>query len=250
MHQSSSFQRCNSVERGIILKQSQDLYKKIEFSIYSLCIFLTSVICILIYADGIIRDEYNTCIDGLRLRQNLFILIFYNVIFMVSKCHFRNSIVKKGVMGIFIPIFLISSITVGNNVLLAGNIIQKNRFHETGFNEIHLKDLKDILAKGKNATVYIERGDCPACKEIFPKLELYLYKNHLSILSYNTLEDRDDNLEELMEILDKLGVDRVPVILKIERGIVSEAYFVEDIEKIYGSTGNSLIIYLQEKKHS
>ena len=56
------------------------------------------------------------------------------------------------------------------------------------------------------------------------------------MLSYSATEDRHHNLEELTAILDQLGVHRVPA---IKDGIVSEAYFVENIEKSYmNSTQN------------
>lgn len=77
-------------------------------------------------------------------------------------------------MAAFIPVFLISSITIGNSVLLAKTIIQENKFHQTGFHQIHLNDLENIIAKEKTATI-----------------------------------------------------------LEMKEGIVSEAYFVEDIEKNY-----------------
>ena len=59
---------------------------------------------------------------------------------------------------------------------MARTIIQENKFRQTGFNQIHLKDLEDILVKEKSATVYIDEEACPDCERIFPKLELYLYK--------------------------------------------------------------------------
>ncbi len=217
------------------MNQTQDLYEKIEFAIYILCILLTFAICILIYTDGKLRDEYNLSIDRLILSQSLLMVILFTVIFMSSKYFCRNSIIKKGIMAAFIPVFLISSIRIGNNLLLARTIIQENNFRQTGFNQIHLKDLEDILAKKKTVTVYIEKEDCPPCEEIFPKLELYLYKNHITMLSYNITEDADRNLEKLMNVLDKISVSDVPVVLEIKDGTVSEIYFAEDIEKNYMS---------------
>jgi thiol-disulfide isomerase/thioredoxin len=215
------------------LKHTQDLNEKIEFIIYISCIFLLFAICTLIYTDGILRDEYNLSIDRLGLSQSLLIVLIFTVIFIISKRFCRNTIIKKALIAVFIPIFILLSIKIGNNIFLARTIIQENKFRQTGFNRIHLKDLENILVKEKNATVYIDEENCPTCERIFPKLELYLYKNHIHMLSYNATEDRDYNLEELTAILDQLGVHRVPAILEIKDGIVSEAYFVEDIEKSY-----------------
>ena len=221
------------------MKHTQDLNEKIEFIIYLSCIFLIFALCTLIYTDGILRDEYNLSIDRLGLSQNLLITLIFTVIFILSKRFCRNNIIKKALIAVFIPIFLLSSIKIGNNIFLARTIIQENKFRQTGFNQIHLKDLEDILVKEKSATVYIDEEACPDCERIFPKLELYLYKNHIRMLSYSATEDRHHNLEELTAILDQLGVHRVPAILKIKDGIVSEAYFVENIEKSYmNSTQN------------
>lgn len=217
----------------MMLKRTKDLCAKVEFAIYILCIFLTCAICILLYADGIIRDEYNMFVDGLGLSQNLLILIVFNIIFITAKHLSLHKSIKIIIMVIFIPLFLISSVTIGHNTVAIKNIIRENRFSQTGFNQIHLNDLEALLTEKRTATVYIGREDCPACKDIFPKLEMYLYSNQKSILSYSTIEDREDNLEKLMEVLDALGVDAVPVVLEIEDGIVTEAYFVEDIEKRY-----------------
>lgn len=215
------------------MKRTRCLYEKIEFAIYISCILLICAICVLLYADGIIRDEYNMFVDGLRLRQNLLFLVLFNAVFIVSKNLSRCFFVKRFIMVAFIPVFLVSLVTIGSNTLTIKNIIQENKFRQTGFNQIHLDDLEDLLIKKKTATVYIGGEESPACRDIFPELEMYLYRKQKSILSYSTTEDRDNNLTKLMEILDELGVNAVPAVLEIEDGIVTESYFVEDIEKRY-----------------
>lgn len=215
------------------MNKAQNFNEKAEFTIYILCIFLTCAVCILIYADGNIRDEYNLSIDRFGLSRNLLLLIFFDAVFIVSKFFCRNSIVKKVTMAVFIPVLLISSITIGKSMVLARDIIQENRFRQTGFNQIRLNDLEDILKKEKSAVVYIGSEDCPECKETFSKLELYLYKNHISMLAYNIAEDRDGNFEKVEEVLDQLGVNEIPAILEIQQGTMSESYFAEDIEKKY-----------------
>lgn len=212
------------------MKKTRNLNEKLEFTVYILCILLTCAVCILLYADGNIRDEYNLSIDRWGLSRNLLLLIFFDGIFMVSKFFCRNNIIKTAAMAVFIPVLLISSMTIGKSILLAKDIIQENRFRQTGFNQIHLDDLQDIIAREKNAVVYIGSEDCPDCKEIVSKLELYLYKNRISMLSYNAAEDRDSNFVKLEEVLDQLGVKEIPAVLEIEHGSVSKSYFAEDIE--------------------
>lgn len=131
------------------MKQTQNLYEKIEFIVYILCIFLTCATYILIYADGVMRDEYNVFLDGLRLRQSLFLLIPFTIVFVVSKRFCTNGLVKKLIMVIFIPIFLITSITLWNNVSAARAIIRENRFCQTDFSPIQLNDLRDIFTNEK-----------------------------------------------------------------------------------------------------
>lgn len=74
---------------------------------------------------------------------------------------------------------------------------------------------------------------------------MYVYKKQIGILTYNTIEDRDTNREELMKVLEMLNVDTVPIILEIEDGVVSNSYRVEEILEKYikEESGENIKIY-------
>ena len=74
---------------------------------------------------------------------------------------------------------------------------------------------------------------------------MYVYKKQIGILTYNTIEDRDTNREELMKVLEMFNVDTVPIILEIEDGVVSNSYRVEEILEKYikEESGENIKIY-------
>ena len=89
------------------MKKIQNLYNKVEYITYISCILLIIAICILMYADGIVRDEYNIAIDGIRLRQNLLIIVIYMGLFLAlrrvlkSRCIMTIILVAFGPMSRF-----------------------------------------------------------------------------------------------------------------------------------------------------
>ncbi len=215
------------------MKRIQNLYNKVEYIVYISCILLIIAICILMYADGIVRDEYNIAIDGIRLRQNLLIIVIYMGLFLALRRVLKSRCMMTIILFAFIPVSFYSFTTISTNTVAIKKIVDEKEYKKTGIEKIHLADLKDILAKKKSATIYIGREDCPACRYIFPKLEMYVYKKQIGILTYNTIEDRDTNREELMKVLEMLNVDTVPIILEIEDGVVSNSYRVEEILEKY-----------------
>ena len=119
---------------GLFLKRIENLYKKTEFLIYISCILLIFAICILIYADGVIRDEYNVSIDGIRLMQNLLILVLFLGFFLALRSVLKSKSAMIIILIAFLAVSFYSLITISANILSIKKLlrtikIEKQRLH-------------------------------------------------------------------------------------------------------------------------
>ena len=114
------------------------------------------------YADGIVRDEYNIAIDGIRLRQNLLIIVIYMGLFLALRRVLKSRCIMTIILVAFIPVSFYSFTTISTNTVAIKKIVDDKEYKKTGIEKIHLADLKNILAKKKSATIYVGREDCPA----------------------------------------------------------------------------------------
>lgn len=98
-------------------------------------------ICILMYADGVVRDEYNIAIDGIRLNQNLFVIVIYIGLFIVLRGVLKSRFVITIILALFIPVSFYSIVTISVNTLAIKNIVDENEYNKTGIEQMHLPDL-------------------------------------------------------------------------------------------------------------
>lgn len=85
--------------------------------IYISCILLIFALCILIYADGVIRDEYNVPIDGIRLRQNLLIRVLFLGCFLALRRVLKSKSAVIIILIAYLAVSFYSLITISANVL-------------------------------------------------------------------------------------------------------------------------------------
>lgn len=80
---------------------------------------------------------------------------------------------------------------------------------------------------------YIGRSTCPTCDVVYPELCKISQNQKIVILYYNTEQDRDTNADEMYSLLDKLGVDTVPTVIKIKDSSIVEKYTGEEFVDSY-----------------
>ena len=87
-----------------------------------------------------------------------------------------------------------------------------------------------MLDEEKTFFLYIGRPSCPDCEEYKPILEDVVL-NKFEVFYYNTDETRED--KEYEDLLERLGVDAVPMLIQIKNGAAKNImYFTKDKKKI------------------
>lgn len=129
---------------GLFLKRIENLYKKTEFLIYISCILLIFAICILIYADGVIRDEYNVPIDGIRLIQNLLMLVLFLGLFLALRRVLKSKSAMITILIAFLAVSFYSLITISANVLSIKKIVENDKNRKTEITQTYPVSLDDI----------------------------------------------------------------------------------------------------------
>lgn len=129
---------------GFFLKRIENLYKKTEFLIYISCILLIFAICILIYADGVIRDEYNVPIDGIRLMQDLLILVLFLGFFLALRSVLKSKSAMIIILIAFLAVSFYSLITISANILSIKKIIENDKNRKTEITQTYPVSTDDI----------------------------------------------------------------------------------------------------------
>lgn len=129
---------------GLLLKRIENLYKKTEFLIYISCILLIFAICILIYADGVIRDEYNVSIDGIRLMQNLLILVLFLGFFLALRSVLKSKSAMIIILIAFLAVSFYSLIMISTNILSIKKIIENDKNRKTEITQTYPVSTDDI----------------------------------------------------------------------------------------------------------
>ena len=129
---------------GLFLKRIENLYKKTEFLIYISCILLIFAICILNYADGVIRDEYNVPIDGIRLKQNLLILVLFLGFFLVLRSVLKSKSAMIIILIAYLAVSFYSLITISANILSIKKIIEEDKDRKTEITQTYPVSTDDI----------------------------------------------------------------------------------------------------------
>ena len=93
---------------------------------------------------------------------------------------------------------------------------------------ITLESLKDFIASKQSGIIYIGRNSCPDCKDFYPKLEQIISHYNQDIFYYNTAIDRESRKEEMLNVLNELEVEFIPIILVFNKGEI-EYKFTDDI---------------------
>lgn len=129
---------------GLFLKRIEKLYKKTEFLMYISCILLIFAICILIYADGVIRDEYNVPIDGIRLKQNLLILVLFLGLFLALRSVLKSKSAMIIILIVFLVVSFYSLITISANILSIKKIVEEDKDRKTEITQTYPVSTDDI----------------------------------------------------------------------------------------------------------
>lgn len=129
---------------GFFLKRIENLYKKTEFLMYISCILLIFAICILIYADGVIRDEYNVSIDGIRLKQNLLMLVLFLGFFLALRRVLKSKSAMIIILIAFLAVSFYSLITISANILSIKKIVEEDKDRKTEITQTYPVSTDDI----------------------------------------------------------------------------------------------------------
>lgn len=129
---------------GLFLKRIEKLYKKTEFLMYISCILLIFAICILIYADGVIRDEYNVPIDGIRLKQNLLMLVLFLGLFLALRRVLKSKSAMIIILITFLAVSFYSLITISANILSIKKIVEEDKDRKTEITQTYPVSTDDI----------------------------------------------------------------------------------------------------------
>lgn len=102
-------------------------------------------------------------------------------------------------------------------------------------NKITLDELAVLPELEPNCVIYISRENCDSCLTVKNALYNTIKKNEIKVWHYDTLNDRETNVHELQETLDKYGVNEVPALL-----------FFMDGSKVYHASGSTMTENLDE----
>lgn len=100
---------------------------------------------------------------------------------------------------------------------------------------ISLEEFENILtSKETNGQyIYIGRESCPNCTTVYPTLCKISEKNNLSILYYSTEQDREKSPKKMQTLLEKIKVDSVPTVIKIDNCSITQRYDGEEFIKLF-----------------
>lgn len=112
--------------------------------IYISCILLIFALCILIYADGVIRDEYNVPIDGIRLRQNLLIRVLFLGCFLALRRVLKSKSAVVIILIAYLAVSFYSLITISANVLSIKKIVENDKDRKTEITQTYPVSPDDI----------------------------------------------------------------------------------------------------------
>jgi predicted bacteriocin transport accessory protein len=93
-----------------------------------------------------------------------------------------------------------------------------------------------MIKDKKSAIIYIGRPNCSYCKKFNDKLSKYLIESNKTILYYNTIYDRENNIDAMKSTLNKLNVQTVPSIIKLNNGDTEKIITGDDIDDIFEQT--------------
>ena len=79
--------------------------------------------------------------------------------------------------------------------------------------------------------IYVGRPNCPDCQKYYPNLVEYLENQNLTIGYFNT-RVKTSKKAEMIEMLEKLGVDEVPAIIEFNKGNVIRVYDMQKKQDI------------------
>ena len=134
---------------------------------------------------------------------------------------------KKRILYVIIPIVIIVL------AVLSYSYIRIKQ--DTDLQEITLEEFQKLIDDNQSESkyIYVGRSTCPSCDVVYPELCKISQNKKLIILYYNTAQDRDTNADEMYSLLDKLGVDTIPTVIKIRDSLVVEKYTGEEFVDSY-----------------
>lgn len=93
---------------------------------------------------------------------------------------------------------------------------------EKYFIEVSNKVLTQLLDSEEDFILYIGRPTCSTCEELTPILKKQVKELRQVVYYYNTDNARQENNEEMTELIGALDVKLVPTILYLNNGTIDE----------------------------
>ena len=98
---------------------------------------------------------------------------------------------------------------------------------------VSLEEFHDII-NGENdglLYIYIGRDTCPECQRFYPQLCELMEENNMNIIYYSTEPDRYERPDETNEILNSVGIEKVPAVVEMEDDQIKNIFDGEDFIK-------------------
>ena len=96
---------------------------------------------------------------------------------------------------------------------------------------ISKQQLNEMFATGSTFFLYVGRPTCPDCEIFYPTLEEIANSTDEIIYYYNT-EVKASKKSEMKEYMKMLGIEEIPIILKVVNGKIVQYYDGQKDEEI------------------
>lgn len=159
------------------------------------------------------------------------ILALFGVLVFTDKDLLQGEKWSKGTKYLLLPFALLFSFYIAAataDLLSTQREIIAAQNHESCLSDISLETAERLPASGESALLYIEGGDDAACQQARPLVDNIAFANHITILRYDTVYDRESRAEQLEGVLQELGAGQLPCVLRIQEGRI-ERYGSEEI---------------------
>jgi len=99
-----------------------------------------------------------------------------------------------------------------------------NEIELLGLYEIGIEEFAEIIASDSESgyLVYIGRPTCEYCRQLEPILEETLYFLDSSMYYFQTAKARYLNEDKMLELLDPLNIDGIPIIVHLVDGRITD----------------------------
>lgn len=89
--------------------------------------------------------------------------------------------------------------------------------------EVSRQQLDQMFAEKSDFFLYVGRPTCPDCEVFYPVLEKIVSARGQRIYYYNT-EAKVSEKREMRKYVESLGIDEIPMVLRVEQGKIEAHY--------------------------